>query len=81
MPMVQLEYVGESEVLIGKHGYIWKAWGPGNSRPLRCGVIKVQGELEALSGSLPRFPLTFNWTRKVTSKVFRAISANCWTEA
>lgn len=73
--------IGGSEVLIRTHGYIREARERGNGQPLRCGVIKVQGALVALAGSLPRFPLTFNWTRKVTSKVFRAISTNCWTEA
>lgn len=58
----------------------------GNSQPLRLAVIKVQGvargsRWHSAAGSLPRFPLTFNWTLKVSSKVFRAISANCWTEA
>lgn len=59
----------------------------GNSQPLRLAVIKVQGvggwgsRWRSAAGSLPRFPLTFNWTLKVSSKVFRAISANCWTEA
>lgn len=60
-PMAHLDYAGESEVLIGTHGYIREARGQGNSQPLRCGVIKVQGELVAVAGSLPRFPLTFNW--------------------
>lgn len=46
-----------SEVLIGTHGYIREERGQGNSQPLRCSVIKVQGELVA--GSLPRFPLDF----------------------
>lgn len=81
-PMAHLDYnIGGSEVLIGTRGHIREARGQGNSQPLRCSVIKVQGALVALAGSLPRFPLTFNWTRKVTSKVFRAISTNCWTEA
>lgn len=80
-PVAHLEHVGESEVLIGTNGYIRELGGRGNSCPLRCSVIKVQEELVAMAGSLPHFPLTFNWTRKVTSKVFRAISTNCWTEA
>lgn len=80
-PMAHLDYIGESELLIGTHGCVREARGRGNSQPLRCGVIKVHGALVALAGSLPCFPLTFNWTRKVTSKVFRAISTNCWTEA
>lgn len=41
-PMAHLDSIGESEVLIGTHGYIREARGWGNSRPLRCGVIKVQ---------------------------------------
>lgn len=67
--------------MIGTHGDIREMRGQGNSQSLRCSVIKVQGALVSLAGSLPRFPLTFNQTRKVTSKVFRAISTNCWTEA
>lgn len=51
--------------------------GRGDAVKLKCGG----GRFVALAGSLPRFPLTFNWTRKVTNKVFRAISTNCWTEA
>lgn len=80
-PMAHLDYKGGSEVLIGTHGYISEARGRGNSQPLKCSVIKVQGALVPMAGSLPRFPLTFNWTRNVTSKLFRAISTNCWTEA
>lgn len=79
VPLVHLDYKSGSKVLIRTCGCTRQAQGCGE--PLGCGVIEVQGALVAPAGSLPRFPLTFNRTRKGTSKVFRAISTNCWTAA
>lgn len=53
-PVAHLDYVRGSEVLIGTHGYIREERGQGNSQPLRCSVIKVQGE--SCGGLLATFP-------------------------
>lgn len=50
MPMAHSDCISGSEVLAGAHGY---------SRPLRCGVIKVQGGAGATGGLLATFPIDF----------------------
>lgn len=69
MPMVHLDHVGESEVLIGTHGYIrdpsGRWWREGRRlhehlQPLRKAVIKVQREPVAPGdGLLATFPIDF----------------------